>query len=105
MLNRIGVERVLPRSPMMVAQVLGHRLRADPAPPPGPSGTSVAVAAAHASLHRLVGPVASKLIERVRQDPASAQAGIAAYVERLASEIRIPSLRESFLQAMRGLHD
>ena len=109
LLDSLGIDRILPCSPVVVAWILGDLPRGadvvaqrDRAAPQGHDAPP-RIAACNALLHRVLGPVAAKVIARASQGPAPFEHDVAAYVTRLAAEITVPEPRDEFLSAARQL--
>jgi len=104
-LDSLGVEKVLPKSPGIVAHILAEAGHAGSSRSHGQtqpqSDVARKVAACNALLHRFVGPIARKLIERADPIGAEHDGDVRGYVYRLAAEIKIPSIVEPFLEAAR----
>jgi hypothetical protein len=127
LLDSLGIEKVLPPTPVVVAWILGDLPPSDsartaraleapaasaPAPEPDAAESVFApsagldparVEACNALLHRVLGPIAAKIIARAARCDGPPDRDAWAYAGRLAAEIALAEPRDEFLAAARKL--
>ena len=115
-LESLGVSGVMKPDPRDVADRIGVTLAARPvAPAPALPTANEAdllssfphlvggVTQCNETLHRLIGPIAGKIIERAHPSEVLRVGDLRGYVDRVAAQIMLADVRQAFLEATRHI--